>query len=128
MKLDMNCVRDIMLTIESQSSYLHMPPDDFCKLLPQYDRKEILYCCEKLYEGGYLHIEYIDLPNSSQSYMRAICDLTFSGHEFLSDIKPPSNWEKLSSFLNQGGSASLKVISNVAISIATEALRVIIGL
>lgn len=128
MKLDMNCVRDIMLTIEKQTTDFRMTPDDFCNLLPQYEHNEIIYCCEKLYEGNYLHLEVITLPGNYQPVIRTIGDLTFDGHEFLADIKPKSNWDKLSSIFKQGGSASFKTIANVAIDLGTEALKSKLGL
>lgn len=122
MKLDMNCVRDIMLTIENQTTSFYMSPDDFCKLLPDYTQEEIIYCCEKLYEGNYLHLEVIALPGNRQPVIRAIGELTFDGHMFLADIKPKTTWQKLSPKLSKLGSASFSVIAEVAKQLGTDAL------
>ena len=123
MKLDMDCVRDILLTIEKQTESHEMFPDNFCKLLPKYDQAEIIYCCEKLYEGGYIHMEFSNSPVFHFSSIVSIGDLTFKGHEFLADIKPKSTWDKFSSIFKQGGSASFKTIANVAVDLGTEVLK-----
>lgn len=128
MKLNLECVRDILITIENHNSPMNMYTDEFCSLLPHYKQQEIIYCCEKLYEGNYLNLDYIYLPTSSKPILRGICDLTFQGHEFLGDIKLDSNWEKLSTIFRKGSSASFKTITNVAIALGTEAIKIKLGL
>lgn len=123
MKLEIECIRDILLTLENQSDFVEMPTHEFASLLPQYPFKQIIYTCLRLYEGGYLNLFLFTLPGSSTPTIRCIGDLTITGHEFLADIKPKSNWEKISLALKSGGSASLKTIANVAIDLGTELLR-----
>lgn len=128
MKLDIECIRDILLTIESQPDFVEMPSHDFSALLPQYSHKQVVYTCLKLYEGGYINLFLFTFPGGSSPTVRCIGDLTFQGHEFLADIKPKSNWEKLSNALKSGGSTSLKTIANVAIDLGTEVLKSKLGL
>lgn len=54
MKLDINCVRDILLTIESINYPVCIPRKEFCSRINNYSENEIEYCCLKLYEGNYI--------------------------------------------------------------------------
>lgn len=65
MKLDLNCVRDILSAINDYTKPMYLPPDEFCKLLPEYNPKEILYCCRRLHEGDFLNVYFVDLPDFS---------------------------------------------------------------
>ncbi len=123
MKLDIECVRDILITLEQQPDFVEMPVYAFSSLLPQYTINQIIYTCWRLYEGGYINLFLFHQPTSSKPRIRCIGDLTFKGHEFLADIKPKGNWEKLSTALMHGGSASFKTIANVAIDLGTEILK-----
>lgn len=123
MKLDIECVRDILITLEQQSDFVEMPVYNFSSLLPQYTINQIIYTCWRLYEGGYINLFLFQQPTSFKPCIRCIGDLTFKGHEFLADIKPKGNWEKLSTALKHGGSASFKTIANVAIDLGTEILK-----
>lgn len=128
MKLDADCVRDILITLEQQPKFVRMIPRDFASLLPQYSLDQIIYTCWRLHEGGYIHLFTFCPPGSSEPMIRLIGDLTFYGHEFLADIKPKDNWSRLSDALRQGGSASFKTVANVAIELGTEALKDKLGL
>lgn len=128
MKLDMSCVRDILITLEQQPHPVKMPPEQFSDLLLQYPTEQIIYTCWRLYEGGYINLFVYTLPGSSENIIRLIGDLTFDGHEFLADIKPKSNWERLSPALKQGWSASFATVANVALALGTEALKHKLGL
>jgi hypothetical protein len=128
MKLDIECVRDILLTIEAQTDFVQISTHNFASLLPQYSLNQIIYACWRLYEGGYINLFLFYPPNQSTPIIRCIGDLTFQGHEFLADIKPKSNWEKLSGAFKQSGSASFKAVANVAIDVGTEVLKSKLGL
>lgn len=127
MKLNYDCIRDIMLTIEEQETPMDMMPEEFYPLLPQYSELEINYCCKRLHEAGYLTIYMQTLPSGPTGIITRIGDLTFSGHEFLADIRPTSTWEKIAPAIHKLGAASFKTVSNVASAIGTEALKGIIN-
>ena len=129
MKLDLECVRDILITLEQQPDFVRLSTHDLSSLIPQYSLNQIVYTCWRLYEGGYINLFLFYPPtNSSDPIIKCIGDLTFQGHEFLADIKPKSNWEHLSFVFKQGSSASFKTIANVAIDLGTEALKLKLGL
>ncbi len=112
MKLDIECVRDILITLEQQPGFVKMTIHDFSSLLPQYTVNQIIYTCWRLYEGGYINLFLLCPYTSSEPIIRCIGDLTFQGHEY-----------KLSDALKLGGSASFKAIANVAIDLGTDILK-----
>lgn len=126
MKLDIDCVRDILIELESfPIGYYTI--SSFQKSIGIYGTERVLYTLVKLTEAGYINAKY-NRTLDGRPHIEAVFDITFSGHEFLSDIKPKNNWEKISSAIKQGGGASLKVAANVAIDLGTEILKSKLGL
>lgn len=131
LKLDLNCVRDILSTINDYAEPMYLPPDEFCKLLPGYNRSEILYCCRRLHEGNFLNVYFVELPDSFPYKVPRISyigDLTFQGHEFLASIQEPDVWKRILSLFGKGCFASLKVVSELASSLTLEVLKAKINL
>ena len=61
MKLNPECVRDILLTIESYPEPMNLSLCKFYAMLPQYTENEIYYCCKKLYEANILYFKHLFL-------------------------------------------------------------------
>ena len=94
MHLNLDCIRDILLTIENNEfgEYLTLP--SLHDKLPKYSIEEIHYCCLKLNEANYLDLITISMLRTHVPGIKAIYDLTFEGHEFLGNIKSDNNWNK----------------------------------
>ena len=124
MKLNLDCCRDILFTIEAQTERMHMQLYDFLKLLPQYSELEIEYCLEKLYEAGYIHLICEPFCNSSSElFITAIEDLTFQGHEFLETIRSTNIWMKTKNTCKNIGTTSFDIIKTVATDIITNLIH-----
>ena len=131
MKLDFDCVRDILSTLEQQDDFVQMLPQELAALLPKYSQKQINYTCWRLYEGNYIHLFPYRSPYSysdSDMKIRLIGDLTFKGHEFLANIKAPNNYKRIKEALKKIGGASLEAIFPVAASIVAEEIKKSMGL
>lgn len=131
MKLDFDCVRDILITLEQQDDFVQMIPQDLAALLPKYSQKQIVYTCWRLHEGNYIHLFPSDLPYSSSdsnTEIRLIGDLTFKGHEFLATIKTQNNYKRIAEALKKIGGASLEAIAPAAASLTLETLKKSLGL
>ena len=131
LKLDLNCVRDILSAINDYTKPMYLPPDEFCKLLPEYNPKEILYCCRRLHEGNFLNVYFVDLPNffpHEVPPINCIGDLTFQGHEFLASIQEPDVWKRISTLFSKGCFSSLKVVAELASSLTLEVIKAKINL
>lgn len=126
MKLDINCVRDILLELE-EFPMGHQPFDAFKQSIQKHGSDNVLYTLYKLDEAEYINSE-IYLDESGFPHCIAVYNMTFKGHEFLNSVRSPGIWDQLSGAASEGGTACLKVIGDIAIEIAKEALKAKFGL
>lgn len=111
MKLNVNCIRDILLTVEEECDFEtpweyqeDSPPPKF---LADYTHKEIVYHINQAQKSNPIcGVEYFEC--GSDIY---ISDLTPKGHEFLSNIRNDTVWKKV---LSKASGASLPIILEVA--------------
>lgn len=122
MKLNPDCIRDILLDIESATAidkpwiYDSESPSE---RLAIYDKKEIAYQARYCMNAGLISTFriYGDSDTLSAS------DLTPDGHEFISNIRSEHNWKKTKSILKNIGSESLDTIKQVAIGVITSLIQ-----
>lgn len=126
MKLDINCVRDVLLEIE-EFPLGYQPLDSFKKSIQKHGELNVLYTLYKLHEAKYINAE-IGLDEGGFPHCMAVYNMTFQGHEFLNSVRSPGVWEQLSEAASEGGTACLKVVGDIAIDIAKEALKAKFGL
>lgn len=122
MKLDINCIRDVLLELESFPFPQTFLVDSFQKSIRKHGKDNVTYTLLKMYEADFINAKCLRAADGTPHF-HYILDLTFKGHEFLADIKPESKWEKLSKAFKRGGGSSLKVIANVAIDLGTEIMK-----
>lgn len=118
MKLNYDCVRSVLLTVEKSKTIdeeLNINPlavETIFEQLPKYEDSEILYTIEKLKEARYINAalhfaagHFIDGTVSS---------ITYSGHEYLDNIREPEVWRKVKAMLKNAGAITLPLISQAA--------------
>ena len=123
MKLDPNCIRDILLAIEKLDFNETTNPDKLRSLLPNYTVEQLTYTCLKLGEGDFITLITISMMGGYQPGIKCIIGLTYKGHEFLEKIRPKTAWDKVSSAVKGVGTFSLDVISKVAVSVLADMLK-----
>lgn len=136
MKLNPDCVRDLMLFLEDKTFIMqagktggrfHAIDPSLAKdiqPLTQYSPEEILYHIIQLSESGYIvtdfkfnpHGEYSDFALSRVFY------LTPKGHEFSASMDEQKHWEKAKKILASIGNVSLAVIEAVSSGVAGAAI------
>lgn len=124
MRINNECIRDILFVIEKNSDFEHA-----CYMMGAYRKYPEL---EKYGGNGVIpyHVRYLKMkemiynPNKkfSDSY-----DLTPAGHEFLANIREENNWKKIKSVSSSIGFASLKVVTAIAEGVATVAINKQLG-
>lgn len=134
MKLNHDCIRDVMIYIENNCVYeddsrgnrsIHsrvfyeITHDE--KLSSRYTEDEIRYVVAQLY---FEDMVIARMTPETLNFMRFEVDsLSFKGHEFLDNIKDDTIWKKTKKFVGERlNSASLAIIGNVAGKLALEAL------
>lgn len=120
MRLNPDCIRDILLYVEENTGYMRYIPvsrsiHNFDIVLENnYEPDEILYHIDLCEEYGYIHT---DSGTIATFYIERLSVL---GHEFLENIRQESNWNQTKSLAKQAGSISLNVISNIASNVISS--------
>lgn len=121
MRLNPDCVRDILLIVEQLATPTNRPlfPKEWpANQFEKYGPETILY-----------HINYCqeaELLSVQKRYMGGemlIKDLTPKGHEFLSNIRKDTNWNKTKELAEKIGSTSLQVLVSVASQVVSALIK-----
>ena len=118
MKLNYDCARSVLLTVEKSKTIdeeLNINPltvETIFEQLPKYEDSEILYTIEKLKEAGYINAA---LQFAAGHFIDgAVSSITYSGHEYLDNIREPEVWRKVKAMLKNAGAITLPLISQAA--------------
>lgn len=112
MKLNPDCIRDVLLLVEQKTS-LHVPleidPSSLPAPLSKYQPEEVMYHIKQCELSGFLYAD--------SWYFDGGCLINYlspEGHQFLSDIREDNNWNKTKDIAKSVGSNSLDVIKDIA--------------
>lgn len=144
MKLNLDCVRDVILCIEEhtgprtrcvfvdtfkaesmqQMGMPTMKPADYqINLMEKYDIDEIMYHIKYCSEA-----DLIVVVEGSSSYQQQIADLTPKGHDFLANVRDNKIWAGVKDVAGKVGSKSLDAVAQIASSIITTIIKSHFGL
>lgn len=123
MKLNFDCIRDIMICIEKNEFGKELTLDQLNSLLPKYSENELHYTCLKLEEGNLLNILTVPIMGQSFPDIKYISDLTFYGHEFLEDIRSDNVWGKTKEVAKNIGATSLASLKEIATCVILELIK-----
>lgn len=108
MKRDMDLVRDILLAVEASEG---TPFDDVPLEFSGRQEQEVSYHVQLLVEAGLVAgDDYSTMGN----YEWVAQSLTWSGHEFLENIRDPEVWAKTKAGAKQVGGFGIDVIAALA--------------
>lgn len=128
MKLNPDCIRDILITIEENTDYCNCWDFDAetvkHKPLSRYSLDEIVYHVSQCKKSG--------LIDGCEIYMGGIAgrvqDLSPYGHQFLADIRSDNVWNGIKAIAGKVGSTSLDAITQIASNVITELIKAQFGL
>lgn len=126
MKLNLDCMRDILLQLEASPFNETVTLPQLHSALPAYSDNDLIYSVLKLQEAGY--ISAVIQSSMRNTYVDGITDITFEGHQFLADIRSDSIWKNVKEVSQQVGSDSLQALSKIAISLVTTLIGNKLGL
>ena len=114
MKLNPDCIRDVLLTVEENTGFhtvMEIDEDNYTQYqqLKKYKYEEVAYHVVQCNLNGY----FSDFAaRIDDSYM--IVDLSPKAHEFIANIRSDTNWKKIKEKALVVGSFSLSVLADIA--------------
>lgn len=121
MRLDPDCIRDILLTVEDHATFdKYVGASDFENdgLVGKYGEDKLLYHIREASEAGLL--------DKLQFFMGGgfiVRDLTPAGHNFLADIRSDNNWHKTKEVAAKVGSTSVNALTSIASSVIASVIQ-----
>lgn len=94
MKLNVDCVRAVLLEMEKISYGQNLRPETLYSTLETFGKNDIDYSIIKLKEAGFIDAIICESDNGVARKI-VIKDITCDGHQFLDNIREPSVWEKI---------------------------------
>lgn len=126
MKLDPDCIRDILLYVEENTDlkrHLTFSQGTVTQYFPQYTPDKVLY-----------HVKQCELSGFFQRCTRRYeTDFTISylspeGHQFVNNIRSDNMWSSIKEVGKKVGTSSVSVLSQIASSVVTAIIRSQLGL
>lgn len=123
MKLNPDCIRDILYTIEDISMPMKsISEKDLLKapLTSKYDIDTIFY-----------HVKQLDMSKLiimcnkgySFNYHFSIKDLSPEGHKFISNIREDTTWNKTKEIAKKVGSFSIDALKDISTNVMSELIK-----
>lgn len=126
MKLNPDCMRDILIVMENAGYQETLSPNAIYSSLPGYSEDEINYSIIKLEEAGF--IDAIISEYDTGIAILRLDDITYWGHQFLSDVRSDSIWKNVKEISKKVGSNSIASISQIASGVITAIIQNQLGL
>ncbi len=126
MKLNPDCVRDILFYIEENTTlnkHVLFEPQNTEFQFSKYSSDEIFYHLRQCELSGFFEKTSRDLDGN--------CYVTYlspAGHQFLSDIKSDNIWNDVKEIGKKVGSNSLSSLSQIATGIVSAHIKAKLGL
>ena len=116
MVLKHDCVRKVLLYLEKTLTL-----DSFISTqdiqINDYSKEDIIYTIKMLKDAGYVNAQFCGYDDQQIYY---VSSLTWSGHQFLDNIRDNVVWRKTKSILSKFASVSLEITSQVASQVITN--------
>lgn len=123
MRLNVDCVRDVLIQLEKAEFNTTTYVFDLAKTLSSYAEEDIIYTCLKLYEAGFIIAEVYDINGFGLPEIKYISDITYEGHQFLADIHSDTIWNGAKNVAMKVGINSLNGFSQIVASIVTMLIK-----
>lgn len=128
MRLNPDCIRDILLTVEdvtdSTQMFNYYKDSNIPKRLNKYSHNEILYHFQQC-NMAELIVGYRPFDGGDSVI---ISDLSPYGHQFLANVRQDNIWDSTKEIAGKIGSKSLDALIQISSSVITELIRAHFGL
>ena len=127
MKLNPDCIRDILIAIENtvdSETGLSFSSEGLVPPMDKYDYNTVLYHIRQCDKSGLIDgVKYYD--SGTWGY---IADLSPDGHRFLADIRSDTVWHKVLSICEKIGTTSVPAIMQISANVITAIIKAEFGL
>ena len=128
MRLNNDCIRDILLTLEENctfdNEFLYDCEGSVPQLLSKYSHDEIIYHIHQCKMAGLI----VGVSYYYGGYSLSISDLSPSGHEYLANIRSDNIWNKTKKVAGEIGTTSLSAMVQISSQIITAIIKSQFGL
>ena len=124
MKLNHDCIRELMLYIEENLELGEMI-DMSITTISDFSEEDTIYSAVKLHEAGYLSGDVVQTLGGE--YRAMIRGITWEGHKFLDTIRDNQVWSHTKTVLSKVSSASISFTSSVASQVLTNLISQSLG-
>ena len=124
MKLNHDCIRELMLYIEENLELGEMI-DMSITTISDFSEEDTIYSAVKLHEAGYLSGDVVQTLGGE--YRAMISGITWEGHKFLDTIRDNQVWSHTKTVLSKVSSASISFTSSVASQVLTNLISQSLG-
>ena len=128
MKLNPDCIRDILVTVEDMEYNSAYTIDKLHEKLPAYTVEELNYHCLQMIDANLLNAKAMNTLGCTTPQIWRIFDLTYSGHQFLADIRSDTIWNKTKDTAKTVGTESLHALKDIAVNLVTSTIQNKLGL
>lgn len=120
MRLNPDCIRDILLQVEDKidSRKTTISFDELLESLPNYDENTLHYHVNQISKS-----DLVDKVFYADCRPYVISDLSPEGHEFLANIRSNTNWNKTKEIAKNVGASSLSSLREIAVSVISELIK-----
>lgn len=113
MKLDLDCIRDILFAVEetttlSQACFINRNYKKEIQRLSKYDEDKLKYHVRQCAMNGYFTNAECDFQ-----YNYIITDLSPKGHEYIAAIRSDNIWKKAKDIISKIGGVALSAVPDV---------------
>ncbi|WP_426458447.1 DUF2513 domain-containing protein [Staphylococcus nepalensis] len=115
MKLNFECVRDLLLEIEEIKTYkkdLRISDLHNLAVNEKYSYEDIEYSLLKLKQADFLKVTVTERSNSLS--VVSVGNITWSGHEFLDNVRDNETWSKVKDIASKGTNMSITLMGKLA--------------
>lgn len=126
MEINHDCVRELMLDIEKYILADTTWGQDKLRTLPAwktYGEDETLYCLARLIEADYVNANI--RRGSGKIFDYYISSLTWTGHEYLDNIRDDGVWKSVKEKTKMLSGVSLQIMGGVALSVIKQKLGLV---
>lgn len=126
MKLNQDCVRDLLLYLEENLTYENTININSLDL-KDYPSLDLIYTADKLNEA-----DFIDCIRSKfiseEGPIIIVKSITYNGHQFLDNIRDDGVWKETKKIASKVSTTSLDIISNIAAQVISNIISKNMGL